>query len=137
MQFQFSFRHMDTSPALQSYAEQKLREKIEKFVTKPIEAHLFFSVMRHQHSAHLRLKAGDGFNVDVEHTCEDMYATIDQMADKLETQLRKQKEKLKAHKGERAVRFMDGAEPIEREAEAVDAAEILKFEAGRRRANGR
>lgn len=135
MQFQFSFRHMDSSSALQSYAEQKLKEKIEKFVTKPIEAQVFFSVMRHQHSAHLRLKAGDGFNVDVEHTSEDMYATIDQMADKLEAQLRKQKEKLKDHKQVKQATAPSGRSTAEDE--AVDAAEILKFEAGRRRASGR
>lgn len=136
MQFQFSFRHMDTSPALQSYAEQKLKEKIDKFVTKPIEAHVFFSVTRHQHSAHLKLNAGDGFNVDVEHTSEDMYATVDQMADKLEAQLKKHKEKLKDHKPERGTRHLgETATPVPED--AVDAAEILKFEAGRKRANGR
>ena len=133
MQFQFSFRHMDTSPALQDYAEGKLREKIDKFVTKPIEAHVFFSVMRHQHSAHLKLNAGDGFNVDVEHTSEDMYATVDQMCDKLEAQLRKHKEKLKAHKP--AKHLPNFQEPAKED--TVDAAEVLKFEQGRRRANGR
>src|SRR5688500_5564227 len=105
MQLQLSFRHMDTSPALQDYAEQKLKEKIDKSVTQPIEAHVFYSVMRPQHSAHLKLKAGDGFNVDVEPTCEDMYATVDQMADKLEAQLKKHKEKLKDHKPERGGRI--------------------------------
>lgn len=133
MQFQFSFRHMDSSPALQSYAEQKLKEKIDKFVTKPIEAHLFFSVTRHQHTAHLRLNAGDGFNVDVEHSSADMYATIDQMADKLEAQLKKHKEKLKAHKPEKLPEYREKPKPEDE----VDAAEILKFEAGRKRANAR
>jgi putative sigma-54 modulation protein len=134
MQFQFSFRHMDTSPALQNYAEEKLREKIDKFVTKPIEAHVFFSVVRHQHAAHFKLNAGDGFSVDVEHQSQDMYATIDEMADKLEAQLRKHKEKLKDHKLTQLPEFRE-KKPIPED--AVDAAEILKFEAGRKRANGR
>lgn len=133
MQFQFSFRHMDTSPALQDYAEEKLREKIDKFVTKPIDAHVFFSVMRHQHSAHLKLNAGDGFSVDVEHSSPDMYATVDQMADKLEAQLRKHKEKLKDHKPVVVAPFKDKVS----DADSVDATEILKFEAGRKRANSR
>ena len=81
----------------ESSAREKLKEKIDKFVTKPIDAQVFFSVTRHQHSAHLKLNAGDGFSVDVEHTSEDMYATVDQMADKLEAQLRKHKEKLQDH----------------------------------------
>lgn len=134
MQFQFSFKHMDTSPALQTYAEQKLREKIEKFVSKPIAAHVMFSVLRHQHTAHLSLEAGDGFDLQVEHTSEDMYATIDQLVDKLSRQLQKHKEKLKDHKGQKLGSNLVSMPGAEGEEPAVDADEILKFEQGKRRA---
>ncbi len=132
MQFQFSFRHMDTSAALQTYAEDKLRERIEKFVTKPIAAHVLFSVQRHQHTAHLSLEAGDGFDIQVETTSGDMYASVDELVDKLTTQLKKHKEKLKDHKGVKKGTVAAGA--AFQEGEAVDAAEILKYEAGKRRA---
>jgi putative sigma-54 modulation protein len=135
MQFQFSFKHMDTSPALQTYAEAKLRERIAKFVSKPIAAHLMFSVQRHQHTAHLSLEAGDGFDLQVEHTSEDMYATVDQLVDKLTRQLQKHKEKLKEHKGQKlGSNLIDLSVDLESES-PVDAADILKFEQGRRRAS--
>lgn len=136
MRFQFSFKHMETSDALKAYAENKLRLEIQKFSTKPVECHLTFSVDRFNHCAHLSFNGGDGFSFQVEHTCTDMYGSVDHMVDKLETQLRKQKEKLKSHKGGKSrrdivylsERGIDNAE--------IDAGDILKYEAARRRVSG-
>jgi ribosomal subunit interface protein len=139
MNFQFTFRHMDTSEALEGYAAEKLREPIDKFVTKAIDAHVTFSVQRHQHTAHLHLRAGDGFGIEVEHTSQDMYASVDQMVDKLATQLRKQKEKLKDHKAPKLHERMAEAgvenAPVTAAApEAlVDAGDIVKFEQAKKR----
>jgi putative sigma-54 modulation protein len=136
MRFQFSFKHMETSEALQSYAEGKIRQEIKKFATKPVDCHLTFSVDRHKHTAHLSFNGGDGFMFQVDHTCTDMYGSVDHMVDKLEIQLRKQKEKLKSHKGHKAKRDIiylaergiDNAE--------IDAGDILKYEAARRKVSG-
>ena len=49
MQFQFSFKHMESSQALSQLAETKIKDKVSKFVTKPIEAHVTFVVERHDH----------------------------------------------------------------------------------------
>ncbi len=137
MQFQFSFKHMETSAALQTYAEDKIREKVEKFVTKAIDASVFFTVTRHMHTCHVHLLAGDGFSLDVQHTSADMYATIDEIVHKLESQLKKHKEKLKDHgKGTKLVQALASLPTIEAEP-AVDAAEILKYEANRKHAAGR
>jgi len=134
MQYHFSFKHMETSTSLESYAESKLAEKISKFVTKPIEAHVFFSVSKHIHIAHLHLKAGDGFTTDVECESGDMYATIDLMADKLEAQLKKHKEKLKSHKvSPRSLVRLVGSEESVTDEDAVDAADIIKYENARKR----
>ena len=135
MQFLYSFKHMDSSVALQNYAEEKLSERVLKFVTKPISAHVTFSVIRHQQTVHLSLDAGDGFGIEVGHTSEDMYASIDQLADKLVAQLKKHKEKLKDHKGSRLVKplTMVLGEVEQAEDESVDADDILKYEAARRK----
>lgn len=136
MQFQFSFKHMSSSPSLESYAEAKISEKIAKFVTKPIEAHIFFSVTKHEHHVHLHFKGGDGFTTDVESKSGDMYASVDLMADKLEAQLKKHKEKLKNHKSTKAsIRLVDGYEAkAGYEDEVVDAGDIIKYETARKRA---
>jgi putative sigma-54 modulation protein len=127
---------METSDALKSYAEVKLRQEIQKFATKPVECHLTFSVDRHNHSAHLSFNGGDGFSFQVEHTCTDMYGSVDHMVDKLETQLRKQKEKLKSHKGSKAKRDIVYLADRGIEHAEVDAGDILKYEAARRKVSG-
>jgi putative sigma-54 modulation protein len=129
MQFRFSFKHMETSQALQNYAKEKIKVEVEKFVTKPIEAHVTFSVDRHQHQVLCTLVGGDGFTVNVEHACEDMYGSVDHMIDKMVTQLQRKKEKLKDHKHHKSpIPF--GAVPADDDIEAVaiDAADIVKFE---------
>jgi len=140
MQFKFTFKHMDSSEAVRDYAENKLREKIEKFVTKPIEVITTFSVDRHNHRAMSQLVAGDNFNVQVEATSEDMYVSIDKMAVKLETQLKKHKEKLKDHKNQPKLSNVTPPpvlDPENRDPDdvEVDAADLLKFEESKR-ANG-
>ncbi len=135
MQFQFSFKHMETSPALQAHAEEKITERIQKFVTKPDMAHVTFEVVRHEHKVHVHLAAGDGFGLEVEASSEDMYASVDLMVDKLASQLKKHKERLKDHKGPKLSQVVEVvSEPQE---DAVDAAEIIKYERGRKRAGAR
>ena len=136
MQFRFSFKHMESSDALEQLAQQKIEGKIRRFVTKPIEAHVVFEVQGPNHSVHCSLTGGDGFNVNVEASSHDMYSTVDLMADKLVTQLKKQKEKIKSHKGNANVR--DISERISRgrkfkDGDYVDAEDILKYEEAMRR----
>lgn len=133
MQFQFSFKHMDTSAALQTYAQEKIQEKIQKFASKPIEAHVIFSVDRHLHKAHLSLKAGDGFNVEVEHTCGDMYGSVDMLVDKLGSQLKKQKDKLKDHKNPKLNDNLRVIADTTQTELPIDADDVLKYEQGRKK----
>ena len=132
MQFQFSFKHMETSQPLQDYAEEKLRAKIEKFVTKPIEVQVTFSVDRHFQHALCTLVSGDGFSLNVEHVCEDMYGSVDRMIDKLGSQLKKKKDKLKSHKNKSTVRNM-GNSVVSDEGYSIDAADIVKLEEARKK----
>jgi ribosomal subunit interface protein len=129
---------MEVSPALQQYAEEKITAQIEKFVTKPIEANVTFSVDKHQHRAQLSLFGGDGFTVQVEHVCPDMYASLDKLVDKLGIKLRKVKDKIKEHKGKPGTRgFGTPQEPdINYSTTEIDAGDIVKYEEKRKRAAG-
>jgi len=136
MQFQFSFKQMESSDALESYAETKLKEKITKFVTKHVETHVTFSVDKHRHIARCRLKAGDGFNLEVQHACGDMYGSVDKMLDKLEIQLKRQKSRVKQHKGRKYQdKSLSNVYPLEanNHSESIDAEDILKYEEARRK----
>ena len=130
MQCRFSFKHMNTSQALIDYTEAKVVQRIEKFSTKPIDAHITFSVEGYTQSAHCSVKGGDGFNFEVESACKDMYGSVDLLVDKLAVQLKKQKDKLKNHKQVSIVDDLDLAvkpDPEECDNVPVDAADLLKY----------
>lgn len=125
---------MEVSEALQGYAEQKINNQILKFVTKPIEVHVTISVDKHLYKAHCNVLGGDGFRVQVEHVCEDMYGSIDRMVDKLATQLKRKKDKLKNHKHSKKVRNLRFVDPktIDYQNEAIDAVDIIEYERRRK-----
>ncbi len=143
MEFFFSFKHMETSDALKKYTEEKTREKIMKYAPKPLKTQVIFSIDRHQHMVQCTVTGGNGLNLQVEHACEDMYASVDKMLDKLEVQLRRHKEKNKDRKvgdswkarrherhSQRPWKEQKGDFDIENE--EIDAEDILKFEMARR-----
>lgn len=140
MQCRFSFKHMKSSQALIDYATEKAEQKIEKYASKPIEAHITFSVEGRDHIAHCNVIGGDGFNIQVEAGCEDMYGTIDLLVDKLEIQLKRQKEKLKSHKhqiGLHHLQLKEVTSDEDYETVPVDAKDLLKFEKARKAAGSR
>jgi putative sigma-54 modulation protein len=96
MQLSVTFRHMEATEALKEYARQKL-ERIGKYIRKPIECRVVFSVERHHHIADMTLKV-DGITIKGAERSEDMYSSIDVLVDKMERQIRKYKEKLRDHK---------------------------------------
>ena len=98
MQVQFAFKHMKSSQALRSYTEDKLLPIISRYVTKPVETRVTFSVDKQRYSASCVLRGGDGFSVQVEHVGDEMYRAVDCMLDKFKTQLKRVKEKLKDHR---------------------------------------
>ena len=104
MQVRFSFKQVPSSDKLKTYAEQKVRKMIEKFVTKPIEAHITFSTDRHLQNAHCAVSGGDGFNIQAEASCDDVYGSVDSLMDKLRVQLKRQKEKIKNHKAGKGIK---------------------------------
>ena len=158
MEIQFYFKDMNSSDALRDYADMKIRDKIFKLSSKPIMAHVTFSMQPPKKKVHLHLHAGDGGSSEVEIIDEDMYAAIDKMVDTLEEQLRRQKERLKDHRNifaraskvgdlfrgsySRLVRFgkkvaTRSSAPVgvpgtpDTEEAPIDASEVLKLEAAR------
>jgi putative sigma-54 modulation protein len=133
MQFQFSFKQMETSTALQDYAQEKIQSIVSKFVTKAIEVHVTFSVDKHLQQATVTLVGGDGFSLSVDHKCEDMYGSIDRVLDKLSTQLKRKKDKLKHHKFKNSIKTMPVASSSSEDDYTVDATDIIKYEQARKR----
>lgn len=96
MQTTTTFRHMEPSDALKSYAEEKL-DRVRKYIDEPIVAQVFMTVEKIRHSAEVTITA-KGITIKAAEQTNDMYAAIDAVVDKIERQLRRYKERIKAHK---------------------------------------
>ena len=106
MQINVTFRHVESTPALRAYAEEKL-ERIKKYLRRPVDAHVILSVAKERHVAEITLKA-DHVTLFAQEETHDLYSAIDLALDKLEHQAQKLKAKRQSHKGRTGVR---GPEP--------------------------
>ncbi|NOY13104.1 MAG: ribosome-associated translation inhibitor RaiA [Deltaproteobacteria bacterium] len=98
MQIAVTFRHMESSEAVQRYVEEKLA-KVKKYIDEPIDAQVVLSVQKKiNHRAEVTMVA-KGLTMKSVEEKDNMYAAIDLMTDKIERQLKRYKEKLKQHKG--------------------------------------
>lgn len=107
MQINVAFRHTEASDALKTYAEEKV-SRIKKYLEEPIEANVVLQVEKFRHIADVTVES-NGLRINAREETEDMYSAIDMVVDKLEGQVKKQKEKLRNRKptaSERAQRLM-------------------------------
>jgi putative sigma-54 modulation protein len=97
MQVTMTFRHMEQSDALKAYAEEKL-ERVTKYIDSPINVQVYFSVEKKiRHIVEIVINSR-GISTKASEATNDMYAAIDAVIDKIERQLVRYKEKIKAHK---------------------------------------
>jgi putative sigma-54 modulation protein len=105
-----SGRHLDITPALKNYAEEKLK-KFDRYLSDISEAVVTLSIeKKYRHKAEVLLKV-NGYLIQAEGVTGEIYSSIDEVADKLERQVKKYKEKLVAHR-------KGGAKPAEADQKA-------------------
>lgn len=85
-------KNVEVTPALQQYAEKKV-QKLEKYFHSIKEAMVTQSTQRNWHIVEVTLE-GDGIILRGEERSDDMYASIDQVVEKLEKQIKRFKGKL-------------------------------------------
>ncbi|MFQ5735731.1 MAG: ribosome hibernation-promoting factor, HPF/YfiA family [Thermodesulfobacteriota bacterium] len=100
MQVNVTFRHIETSEPLRSYAEEKTA-RLAKYLAEPVEVHWVLTVEKIRHIADATV-VGNGVTIKAQADTQDMYSAIDTVIEKLEKQVRKHKEKVKAHKPQSA-----------------------------------
>lgn len=92
-----TFRQMEQSEALKTYAEEKL-DRVAKYIDEPVSAQVFFAVEKKiRHIVEIVISA-KGVSTKASEATNDMYAAVDAVIDKIERQLKRYKEKIKAHK---------------------------------------
>ncbi|MFO0752629.1 MAG: ribosome-associated translation inhibitor RaiA [Thermodesulfovibrionales bacterium] len=93
-------RHLEITPALRSYSEEKIG-KFEKYLSNITEAVVTLSVEKYRHKAEVLLKV-NGVLIQAEGVTGEVYSAIDEVVEKLEKQVKKYKEKAHAYrKGEK------------------------------------
>ncbi|MFK5913273.1 MAG: ribosome-associated translation inhibitor RaiA [Woeseiaceae bacterium] len=95
MQLNITGHHVDVTDSLKAYVSEKL-VRLEKHFDHVNNVHVILTVekLRQKAEATVNINGGSLF---ADSTNDDMYAAIDSMADKLDRQIKKHKEKLKDH----------------------------------------
>ncbi len=95
MQLDVSGHHVEITPALRRYVRNKL-DRVSRHCDLVTDAHCILTVEKLRHKAEATISLNGG-KIYADATEEDMYAAIDSLADKLDRQARKYKEKLVDH----------------------------------------
>ncbi len=86
MNIAITFRQMDATDAVKGYATEKVG-KLQKFLRQPLQVQITLSCQKTLHVVEVDAHAG-GQHFHAHEESEDMYASIDRVADKLERQIR-------------------------------------------------
>jgi putative sigma-54 modulation protein len=95
MQINLTGHHVDVTPPLRDYVNNKL-ERLERHFDHVTNIHVVLSVEKLRHKAEATLHVSGG-NLFADAVQEDMYAAIDSLIDKLDRQVKKYKEKITDH----------------------------------------
>jgi len=125
MNIDFTGRQIEVTSALREFTEDKL-SKLERLLDGPLDVHVVLAIEKHRHVAEIQVKARNGVFSGAQET-GDLYASIGEVADKLERQALKHKEKLQQHKHRKGPRDPEIAAVIE--ANATPEEETLEAEA--------
>ena len=95
MEVTVTFRHSDPSPVLRDTIERKI-SKLAKYFLKATQAHVILNVEKSRHIAEITL-AENHHTLYARADSHDMYRSLDDAVLKMQRQLKKLKEKIKAH----------------------------------------
>ncbi|MGQ9688579.1 MAG: ribosome hibernation-promoting factor, HPF/YfiA family [Desulfobaccales bacterium] len=115
MQVSVTFRQLEPSEALKSYVTDRLK-KFKRYLEGPLEAHVVLGLEKFRNLADITIYS-NGRVIKGREENTDMYAAIDLVVDKIDMQLRKQRERLREVKADRS----RGAAPTPSEVEETPA----------------
>ena len=93
MQTSVTFKNLDSSDTLKSYVGEKL-DRFDRLLDNPAEANVVLWVEKFRHIAEISIN-GDRLTINGKEETNDMYSAIDMVLDKLEKQIKKNKQKIR------------------------------------------
>ncbi|PKN20514.1 MAG: ribosomal subunit interface protein [Deltaproteobacteria bacterium HGW-Deltaproteobacteria-6] len=130
MNISVTFRNSEGENWQKTYVEERI-EKLKKYLDVPAEAHVIISTEKFRNVVEINLSA-NGWNVNAKEEDKDIHLAVDSCIDKIEKQLKKQKEKVREHKA-KSIRHADRKTAEEQEeddytAKVVETRKVvLKF----------
>lgn len=97
MQITITTRNIENTEALKRYAEEKIA-RLQKFVDQITSVHIILSVEKHRQIAEVTLHVRE-LTIRGEESSDNLYSAIDLVADKIERQILRYKEKIVEHSG--------------------------------------
>lgn len=91
MKVDYTGRHMELTEPLKQFTRERL-DKMATYLDDIIDVHVILGVEKHRHAAEITLKTRASAFV-ASATTDDMYASITQAIEKLETQAHKHQDK--------------------------------------------
>lgn len=123
MKISVTFRNGEGENWQKVYAEERI-VKLKRYLDVPAEAHIILSTEKFRSFAEINLSA-NGWNVNAKEEAKDMHQAIDFCIEKIEKQLKKQKEKVREHKT-RSIRHAEEKNPGAEEDEESAANKIVE-----------
>lgn len=117
MNISVTFRNSEGENWQKTYVQERI-EKLKKYFDAPAEAHIILSTEKFRNVVEINLSA-NGWNVNAKEEAKDMHLAVDSCIEKIEKQLKKQREKNREHKP-KSIRHT-GAKPAEGSEEDDDA----------------
>ena len=115
MQTSVTFKNIDPSDHLTEYVSNKL-DRFDKYLDNPATANVVLSVEKFRHITEINI-FGDRLNIIGKEETDNMYSSIDKALDKIGIQIKKNREKIRRHKGGRQSKSSD----LELEADLLPA----------------
>ena len=103
MNFEFTGRHIEVTPALKAHVEEHFKKIDHVFDGKPAKAHVIIEVERGRHRSEIVINWRNEV-LTAESSISDMYQSLTQTIEKIEKQAKKLKEKVidRSHKATKA-----------------------------------
>lgn len=90
-------RHADVSDAMKAHVNTKLSSVLDRY-PQVEHAHVILDIEKFRHMIEVIVQAKRHQRIEARDESNDMYASIDRVADKLDRQLRRAREKIVDHK---------------------------------------
>ena len=101
MRIQINGKHIDVGAALTEHVEKHLITSVGKYSEHPIDANVTFSKESHEFVCDISVHLSTGLNAQAKGRAGDVYDSFEGAVNRLETQLRRYKRRLKDHHKDR------------------------------------